>query len=274
MDKREGGNQDIPSKIFRLTVPEKIHRGIVFRCIHFGYRKSLENRDWRGEYQDFPSTTFCHTVLKLSLGESFTVALISVTEKVSRRWKGEVEIFRRKNFVSQCRRNLVGESFFVALFSGIAKVWIRRGEYPDFPSTVFCHTVPKSYVGESFSVALSLGSENFWIGGRGEDQYFPLKTFCLTVPKISVGESFTVALVSSIDKVWIRRVGVSRSSVENFLSHSAEKVRTGTLYCCINFGYRKNLEEREWGGSIKISRRQFFVTQCRKFTYENPLVLH
>ena len=78
--------------------------------------------------------------------------------------EGEVEIFRRKNFVSQCRRNLLGESFFVALFSGIAKVWIRRGEeYPDFPSKIFCHTVPNIYVGESFSVALSLGSEKVWI---------------------------------------------------------------------------------------------------------------
>ena len=131
------GNQDILSKIFRLTVPEKIHRGIVFRCIHFGYRKSLENRDWRGEYQDFPSTRFCHTVPKLSVGESFTVALISVTEKVWIRWKGEVEIFRRKNIVSQCRRNLVGESFFAALFSGIAKVWMRRGGVSRFPVDIF-----------------------------------------------------------------------------------------------------------------------------------------
>ena len=35
--------------------------------------------------------------------------------------------------------------------------------------------------------------------------------------------------------------GVSRFSVENFLSHSAEKFRRRTLYCFTNFGYRKML---------------------------------
>ena len=34
---------------------------------------------------------------------------------------------------------------------------------------------------------------------------------------------------------------VSRFSVENFLSHSAEKVRRATLYGVTNFGYRKFL---------------------------------
>ena len=107
-------------------MPEKFRRGIVFRCINFGYRKSLDNR---------------------------------------------------------------GE------------------EYPDFPSTIFCHTVPKIYVGESFSDALPLGSEKVWIGWRGEYQFFPLKVLWLTVPKISVGESFTVALISVTDKVWTRGGG-------------------------------------------------------------------
>ena len=35
--------------------------------------------------------------------------------------------------------------------------------------------------------------------------------------------------------------GVSIFSVENFLSSSAENFRMRTLYCVINFGYRKNL---------------------------------
>ena len=34
---------------------------------------------------------------------------------------------------------------------------------------------------------------------------------------------------------------VSRCSFEKFLSNSAEKIRRGTLYSVINFGYRKNL---------------------------------
>ena len=82
----------------------------------------------------------------------------------------------------------VGESFTVALNSGIAKVWIRRGEeYPDFLSTLFCLTVPKTSVGESFSVALISVSENVYgQEGGGEYQDFPSKTFRLTEPKESV----------------------------------------------------------------------------------------
>ena len=79
------------------------------------------------------------------------------------------------------------------------------------------------------------------------------------MPKISVGESFTVAMISGIEKVWIRGGGgESRFSVENFLSHSAENFRRCILYCCNNFGYRESLDKR--GGSIKIFRRNFFVS--------------
>ena len=44
------------------------------------------------------------------------------------------------------------------------------------------------------------------------------------MPKSFVGESFTVALISGTEKNW-RRGGVSRFSVELFLSHSAENLR-------------------------------------------------
>ena len=66
----------------------------------------------------------------------------------------------------------------------------------------------------------------------GEYQDFPSTIFCLTVPKNSVGEYFTVAIISGIEKVWIREVGGgggSKLSVENFLSHSAEKFCRGTF---------------------------------------------
>ena len=91
--------------------------------------------------------------------------------------------------------------------------------------------MPKISVGESFTVPLFLGTEKVWIRERGEYQNFPSKFFCLTVPKLSVGEHFTVALVSGIKKVWIRERGggVSRFSVESFLSHRAVKIRTGNL---------------------------------------------
>ena len=52
-------------------------------------------------YEDFPSKKFCLTVPKSSVGESFTVALISGIEKVWIRG-GSIKIFRRKFFVSHC----------------------------------------------------------------------------------------------------------------------------------------------------------------------------
>ena len=58
---------------------------------------------------------------------------------------------------------------------------------------------------------------------------------------------------------------MSRFCVEIFLSHSAENFRRGTLLICVseNVRWRKSLWMRE-GGSIKIFRRKFFVSQCRK----------
>ena len=57
----------------------------------------------------------------------------------------------------------VGESFSVALISGIEKVCIRRGVYQGFPWKILCLTVRKIFVGESFTVALLLGFEKVWI---------------------------------------------------------------------------------------------------------------
>ena len=67
---------------------------------------------------------------------------------------------------------------------------------------------------------------------EGKVSRFPSKVFCLTVPKNAVGEPFNISLISGIEKIWMRGWGgggVSRYSVENFLSHSAEKFRRATL---------------------------------------------
>ena len=124
-------------------------------------------------------------------------------------------------------KSFVGEPFSVSLISGTEKVWIREGEYQDFPSNIFCLTVPKNFVGEPFSVSLISGTEKVWIR-EGEYQDFPSKILCLTVPQNFKVEPFNVSLISGTEKIWIRGV-VSRFSVENFLSHSAEKFHSGAL---------------------------------------------
>ena len=56
----------------------------------------------------------------------------------------------------------------------------KGGGYLDFPSEFFCFLAPKIFVGQSFTVALFLGTGKVWIR-RGEYQNFPSKLFCLTV---------------------------------------------------------------------------------------------
>ena len=116
---------------------------------------------------------------------------------------GGITIFCRKLFVSQCQK-ISYEKPFVLCFRKfpVAKNFMheREGEYQDFPSNVFCLTVPKISVGEPFSVSLSSGIEkfyvyegnitnfeNFWYRKNlcfsGLCHYFPSKICCLTVPK-------------------------------------------------------------------------------------------
>ena len=66
--------------------------------------------------------------------------------------------------------------------------------------------------------------KRFMVKRGVEYQVFPSKTFCLTVPRIFVGKPFSVSLISGAEKFWIRG----------------------------------------GGGSVKISSRKFFVSQCRK----------
>ena len=97
-------------------------------------------------------------------------------------------------------------------------------EFQEFPSKTFCLTVPRNFVGRPFSVSLLSGAEKVWIRERGENQDFPSKTFCLTVPRNSVGKPFSMSLLLGAEEVFIR----------------------------------------EGAGSIKIYRRSFSVSRCRK----------
>ena len=68
------------------------------------------------------------------------------------------------------------------------------GKYPDFPSKVFCLTVPKIFVVEPFSVSLISGVEKI-CASEGYVTIFLRIVFCLTVPKNSVEESFSLSII-------------------------------------------------------------------------------
>ena len=108
--------------------------------------------------------------------------------------RGEgVSKFSVENVLSHSAEKFRREPFTVALISGFEKVWIREGEYQDFPSKIFCLTVPKNFVREPFRVSLISGIEKFY-ASEGYVTIFDFlsKFFCLTVAKNFVGEPFVL----------------------------------------------------------------------------------
>ena len=82
-------------------------------CAVFQRTSGTENfMDKRGQYQKFPSKIFRLTVPKISVGEHFTVAIISAIEKVWIRG-GSITIFRR-SFCLTVPKYFIGEHFGVS----------------------------------------------------------------------------------------------------------------------------------------------------------------
>ena len=73
---------------------------------------------------------------------------------------------------------------------------------------------------------------------------FPSKFFCLTVPRNFIGEHFGVS-----EEFFYRKFscieGGRHGFVENFLSHSTEKIRWGTIRCFKKFRVWKNFMHRK-----------------------------
>ena len=75
-------------------------------------------------------------MLKISLGESSTVAIISGIEKVWMRGGG-VSRFSVEKILSHSAEKFVGEPFSVSLIAGTEKVWIRQGGIKFFRRKIF-----------------------------------------------------------------------------------------------------------------------------------------
>ena len=95
----------------------------------------------------------------------------------------------------------------------------RGGGYHDFPSKLFCLTVPKNFVGEPFGI-----SEKIWyrkiLCFRELFHDFPSNFFVSQCRKISEGNPSVLCFRKiPVAKFMDKRGGVSRFSIENFLSH-------------------------------------------------------
>ena len=107
------------------------------------------------------------------------------------------------------------------------------------------------------------------LGIREADLRFSSSFFCLPVRKYFVEQPFCAAFhkISGSENVYGSEGGVSRVSVETFLSHSVETFRRGILYCCKNFGYRKSLDKM--GGKHDFSSKNFCLTVPKNFVGES-----
>ena len=130
----------------------------------------MEKRE-RGGCQDFPLKTFCLTVSKISVGQSFTVTTIPGIEKFWIR-EGGVARFSAESFLSHSSENFRRAILYCCNSFGIEKVWTRGGGYQNFPWKIFCLIVPKKFVGEPFSVSIISGTEKVWRRERGVVKIF------------------------------------------------------------------------------------------------------
>ena len=89
------------------------------------------------------------------------------------------------------------------------------------------------------------------------------------MPKITVGESFTVALILCIEKVWIR-VGECQDFLSKIMCLPVPKISLGESFTVALFSG----SEKIWRGSLKIFRRNFYLSQCGDFSLGSPLLLH
>ena len=113
---------------------------------------------------------------------------------------------------------------------------------------------------KSFSVSLIRVPKKFGSEGEGVSR-ISVENFLSHSAKISVGESFTVALISGKEKVRMREGGVSRTSAENVLSHRADNFRSGAPFSVSLISGIEKFYASEAYVKISISVKMF-VSQC------------
>ena len=134
----------------------------------------------------------------------------------------------------------VGEPFCAVFrkISGIEKKWKREVEHQDYPSKFFWSLVAENFRRRIFYCCFTLGCRKSLVKKSGVSR-FSVDDFLVSLrPNFSEGNPLLLHNFPVAKKFGEERGGgggVSRFSVENYLSHCAEIFRRGILYCCINF---------------------------------------
>ena len=108
---------------------------------------------------------------------------------------------------------------------------------------------------------------------KGEYQEFPSKIFCLTVPKNFVAESFSVSLTSGIQKIYATEGYLTIFCRKCFVSQCRKISRGSLLCCVSeNFRQQKSFQIGKRGKYQVFPSKFFFVSQFRKMPQGFPLV--
>ena len=192
---------------------------------------------------------------KLSVGETFTVALFSDSEKSLDGRGGGESRFSVELFMSQSARKIRRESFTVALISGTEKNWRRRGgEYQDSPSKNFRLTVPKISVGNPLLLHYFQVPKKFLDKGAASFKIFRRKFFVSQCRNISQGNSLLFTNIGN------RKLLCLRGLYHNFLSISfVSQCRkywqmNPSVLCFRKLPVAKKFMDKRGGGNIKIFR--------------------
>ena len=133
------------------------------------------------------------------------------------------------------------------------------GGVSQFSPEIFLSHSAKKIRTETLRCFRKFRVSNNFMDKRGEwVSRVPVETFFLKVQKHFVEEPFCVS-----EKFWYPKMlgigeEVARSSVDNFLSHSTETFRRGTLLCFGNFPISKTFMDKK-GAGITIFCRTFFL---------------
>ena len=186
---------------------------------------------------------------------------------MQKRGGGGITTFRSKFLVSQYRKFRWGTLRCIRKLRVLKNFYAsERGEYHVSPSKTFCHTIQKNFVGEHFGVSRNFGYRKILCIREGGGGYHVLrqKLFVTQYRKNSWG-TLRCFRKFRVSQNFMNKKRISLNSVENFLSHSAEKFRKGILLFLRNFLVSKSFMDEK--GGITFFCRKFLVSQCRKISW-------
>ena len=171
-------------EIFLSGSAERLRRGILYCFIDFGYLKSFD-KGGGGEIQILRRNFFSHNADSFRRGIFYCCINFGYRESLDKT-AGSINVFHRK-FLSHSPESFRRGIFYCCSNGGYRKCLDKKGEYQHFPSKIFCLRVPKKSVEESFTVELFSVTEKVWIRGRGEIKIFRRKIFVSQCRNFSQG---------------------------------------------------------------------------------------